>query len=397
MKRITLLLAGLFLVTTLFAQELHLQIDNLTLQSTALINVEKPPLLKDMNVIANTRFLTNNTFTDGTFTGSNFASDEFRLEIMGSLSKHLSYRFRDLLVNRPLGINSRDFFQSSIDLAFMELKVGSFYIAAGKIGTAWGSYEFDTNPVFIYAFNDFIQYDDHFIGGAQVAWQMCQNHSLTFQVVNSRNQSFDFVYPDAPAGVVAAKAPLGLSLLWRGSFADGIYKPLLSIHQYTEAKSRMAYYVAWGNQLALGNFTLQYDFKFSNQEIDRTGTVRRIIPTASLATTPENIRYMEHWVLARYFISPRWSLMVQGMVNTAYWYGNNLPSVGVERNPMLRNMWGVIGSVEYHPYNFYNVKIFAQYIGRYNTFTPYAREQFGISNFNTAQIRVGILSPLVLF
>jgi len=95
-NRIGILLILIFLSApvALIAQVIEPQAGDTTYYKT-LIPEEKQGLLKNMSMIANTRFAFRNEFNDGEFTGSRFMMEQFRLEIKGQIHEKVYFRFRD--------------------------------------------------------------------------------------------------------------------------------------------------------------------------------------------------------------------------------------------------------------------------------------------------------------
>jgi hypothetical protein len=83
------------------------QTDSSIFNSTWIIPVDKAKLLKNVNVIFNMQYANNNYFQNGKYVGSNFAMNQFRLEIIGKITEKVSFRFRDRY--------TRDFTPQSVD------------------------------------------------------------------------------------------------------------------------------------------------------------------------------------------------------------------------------------------------------------------------------------------
>jgi hypothetical protein len=57
-----------------------------------LIPEAKQGLLKNMSMIANMRYAYQSSFQDGTFTGSRFVNQQWRLEILTEMEKRILFR-----------------------------------------------------------------------------------------------------------------------------------------------------------------------------------------------------------------------------------------------------------------------------------------------------------------
>jgi hypothetical protein len=376
----------------------YAQFDSLTLKSQPILNLEKAKFLKDVNMIANTRYQFENNLLDGDLVDSRFTMPELRMEIVGKVSDRLHFRIRDVYAFRSTDPRSRDRLRNSLDIAQIEYKVSpTFSVAAGRMLPEWGAFEFEINPIFLYAFNHLVEYGDHFQNGVVVKWHATPKHLFSFQAVNSRGASFQEIYGEVP-GVTASKTPLGGTGNWRGQFFDGKFSTAYSFSLYNEAQNRNVTMLQLGNQLKLNKFTLQYDFKMSNDEIDRLGQVSNLI-ASQYAFRAQNVRYVEHWVRTEYFFAEKWSTTLIGMVSTDNWFDVpvDLPAVGVARTDKLRDSYSFTAALEHHIYKPQNLKLFVAYVGRYFNQTDYAKRQFGLADYNTGQIMIGVVSPLVFF
>ena len=278
------LLLIMALPATLFAQTVAPQEGDTTYYKT-LIPETKQGLLKNMSMIANMRFAERNEFTDGEYTGSRFSNEQFRLEIKGMVHDKVYFRFRDRYT-RAQTSESVDNLSRSTDLAFIRVDVtNKFSISAGKMCADWGAYEFDYNPIDIYEYSDIIEYADNFLTGVGASYKATDNHQFTLQLLDSRTKKFEELYntqdDSIPFNFEEAKIPLATIVNWRGSFFDGKFNTIWSYAFHNEARDTVndqaagMNYIALGNQLKLGKFTIEYDFKWSMEDLDRTGSPTR--------------------------------------------------------------------------------------------------------------------------
>lgn len=397
MKRHILLAAVTLAPAWLLAQD-YAQFDSLTLKSQPIINVEKAKFLKDVNMIANTRYHFVNDFVNGSLVDSRFTMPELRMEIVGKVSDRLHFRIRDVYAIRTPDARSRDQLRNSLDIAQVEYRASpEFSVAAGRMLPEWGAYEFEINPIFLYGFNHLVEYGDHFQNGVVVKWKPAEKHLLSFQAVNSRGASFQEIYGTVP-GVQASKAPLGGTVNWRGQFLDGKFSTVYSYSIYNEARNRNVTMLQLGNQLRLKKFVLQYDFKLSNDEIDRLGQVSNLI-ASEVSVRAQDVRYVEHWLRTEYHFTEKLSLTLIGMLATDNWFEKpqGLTPIDVAREDKLRDSYSYTTAVEYMVYKPQNLKVFVAYVGRYFNHTDFAKSQFGLADYNTGQLMIGVVSPLVFF
>ncbi|MGA7720395.1 MAG: porin [Ignavibacteriaceae bacterium] len=391
MARYVILLSCFILIAMSANAQMQKQTDTTITQTVRIIPVDVATLLKNMSVIMNMQYANNSDFQDGKYTGTDFAMNQFRLEIKGQVFDNVFFRFRDRYTRDPI-TQSVDNINHSIDLAFIGIDVSpEISLAFGKMCADYGGYEFDANPIDIYQYNDIVEYADNFLTGAQLTWTASKDHQFAFQILNARTQTYAEIYDTIP-GVTAAKFPAALVGNWRGSFADGEFATFWSYSLIKEASNKNVYYTALGNQFNSGNWSVQYDFKYMSDEIDRLGLVTSLIPQSYSQYTALNTAYIEHWLRVEYTLDTQWKAAIIGMVSDAYWHGNPDPN----KDDHLRTAWGIIPSVEYYPYKGLNLKFFTSYVGRYYNYTDYAKSEFGLENSTNGTIMIGFISPLVV-
>ena len=74
--------------------------------------------------------------------------------------------------------------------------------------------------------------------------------------------------------------PLVYTLNWNGNFNE-VFKTRWSASVMSEAKGKNLYYYAVGNELNLDKFNMFVDFMYSQEGIDRNGTITGIVGNAS--------------------------------------------------------------------------------------------------------------------
>lgn len=398
MKKNLLSILALTASTMLYAQLDYPQMDTAQLHNQPILNVDKAKFLKDVNIIANTRFAMNNDFTNGALTDSRFALNEFRLEFMGKVGDKVNFRYRQFLAGFSPDIRSRDNLRHSVDIAEVGYQASEkFYFTAGKMLSEWGAYEFETNPIYIVAFNHLINFSDPFLTGVNFRYKVNNMHKFSAQFVNTRTQSFNEAFGAVP-GVEASKMPLTANVSWRGNFADGKFSTIWSFSHMVEAKDRIVQMLQLGNQFKLEKLKIQYDFKMSNDQIDRLGQVSMLVANNDVYTTRAlDARYMEHWVRAVYFFHKDWSITGIGMIAQDYWDGNTLDPIATPKNSHLRNSLSYTVMLEYYVYWPQNLRFFAGYVARDFRHTDYAKAQFGLQDFNTGQLLFGLITPLIFY
>ncbi|MBT2561368.1 hypothetical protein J7E50_11040 [Pedobacter sp. ISL-68] len=384
-----------FVSAKLCAQQ-HKQADTTVNHTVPLITANKADLLNNVDVIVNTQMGLNNSFSNGSYTDSKFEVNQFRLEIKGNVFQDkVFFRFRDRYTKDP-EVQSVDNITRSTDLAFIGYNISErTSITIGKMCAAWGGYEFDMNPIDIYQYNDIVDNADNFLTGVQFNWKASANHTLSAQVLNSRTKTFTELYKNVPE-LKEAKFPAAYVGTWNGSFLRGKFQTIWSFSIFQEASKNgnpvNMYYTALGNQYRSKNWLVQYDFKWSSEQLDRTGVVSSLIPESLLGHAAQHVDYKEHWLRLVYSINQQWKVSTIGMVSTAHW--KDVPDVANSKR--LRTAWGIIPSVEFYPIKNYNLKFFGAYVGRYLEYNAYSKSTYNQANSNSGKMTIGISSPLLI-
>lgn len=389
MRLLILSFLVLFVYTSRAQEKGAKQVDTFYYQKP-LIPELKQKLLSNINVIANMQSSLRNEFTDGEYTRGRFIMNQFRLEIKGKIHDKVYFRFRDRYTRNTMP-QSEDNMSSSTDLAYIQVQATEKWnFSIGKLCADWGGVEFDLNPIDIYQYSDIIDNSDNFLLGMGAGYQASENHSFSFQALNSRTRTFQEIYGTVP-GITESKFPLAGVVNWRGKMFDGKWQTIWSYSIFKEARSTYMHYIALGNQLDFGRFQLAYDWKYSLEDLDRKGVVSGFIPdVGGVHTAAKDVSYMSHWVKLDYLVLPRLNLSFVGFLDNARWKGN--PDAQAEKK--LRTAWGFIPTVEYFPFNDLNLKFFANYVGRVYNYTQYAKDVLGQKNFNTGVISLGFIAPL---
>jgi hypothetical protein len=395
------ILAFLFHPAAMMAQVKEPQMGDTTYYKT-LIPAEKQNLLKNMSMIANTRFAMRNEFQDGEYTGSRFTIEQFRLEIKGKVHDKVYFRFRDRYT-RSQDPQSMDGISRSTDLAFIRVDATpKLSISAGKMCADWGAYEFDYNPIDIYEYSDIIEYADNFLTGVGLSYQVSSKHQLTLQLLDSRTGSFEELYGSQPH-YQTSKMPLAFVANWRGSFLDGKFNTIWSYAYHNEAKNTELdqpagmNYIALGNQLKLGKFTAEYDFKWSQEDLDRSYIIsEQVNGSSEYKYALENTVYIGHWLHLYYRVSPKINLAFVGMVDIANWKdkaGQSLP--GYDEH--FRTAYGFIPTVEYYPFKDLNLRFYANFVGRSYKYSDFAKDRLDVVDMTKGRFAIGFVTPLGIF
>ena len=387
----------LLLPTVTFAQKQERQMD--TTYYKAIIPEAKQGLLKNVSMIANMNFALRNEFLDGEYTQTRFRNEQFRLEIRGQIHEKVYFRFRDRYT-RAQTSESIDNISRSVDLAYLRFDINSkFSISAGKMCADWGAWEFDWNPIDIYEYSDIVEYADNFLTGVGFSYAPSNKNQFTFQVLDSRTKSFEELYGQQP-NFTESKAPLAFVANWRGSLLNGKIKTIWSYSLFNEAQDidgdpANMNYIALGNEFVISDkLNFIYDFKWSQEDLDRTTVVSETVPEVIYPYSLANTLYIGHWVHLRYKITPKVHFTFVGMLDIAEWKNATDDVLNTEGETKIRDAWGYIPAIEYFPWSDLNLKFFANYVGRDYKYTDYAKDRFGAVDYSTGRFTIGFITPL---
>lgn len=285
---------------------------------------------------------------------------------------------------------------TSIDYAGIGVKLNDqFSFFAGKQCAAYGGFEFDLNPIDIYEYSDMIDNMSNFMTGLNVGYNITPTQQLNLQILNSRNSSFDKTYgitedsegklPDLKSG----KMPLVYTLNWNGNFNE-VFKTRWSASVMSEAKGKNLYYYAVGNELNLDKFNMFVDFMYSQEGIDRNGTITGIVGSTS-GHNAFNAGYLSVVTKLNYRFLPKWNAFVKGMYETA---SVTKATDGIEKGN-YRTSWGYLAGVEFYPMKT-NLHFFLTYVGRSYDFTHRAKV-LGQENYSTNRLSLGFIYQLPMF
>lgn len=395
--KLKLIILSLFFVGLFLPGFAQLKQADTATRYRSLIPEDKQKRLSNIDFIANQQFAFRSDFTDGDFVGSKFKMEQFRMEIRGWVTEKVYFRFRHRYTS-PFEPQTMDKIIKGVDMAYIAFKVGNkdkWELMAGKFCLDWGGIEFDLNPVDIYEYSDIIEQADNFMSGVGAKYFVNSGNYIGLQVYNSRTQTFDEIYGNDSiingAGITASKAPLGGVLTWRGSLWGGKVTTLWSYSLTNEASGMYKNYFAFGQQLHLKNFTLAYDFKHSNEDLDRTGIISKEIPRDEYGYVLRDTRYWSHWLQADWQFIPKWHVCLVGMIDQANWDADTDPTKTTNN---IRTAYGFIPTVEFYPWDDVNLKFFVGYVGRIYKYSDYTKSKIGVQDYNTGRVMVGLISPL---
>lgn len=365
-------------------------------QDKPIVPIDKQIRLANFNLILNQQYAFRSDIENGEYLDSRFRMEQFRLEMRGWITDKVFVRFRHRFTS-SFEPQTVDKIIKGVDMAYLTVKLGTqdkWELSAGKFCADWGGIEFDLNPIDIYEYSDIIEQADNFLSGVGVKYNLNQRHSLNFQILNSRTQSYDEIYGDDTIigeSIEPSKAPLGGVVNWRGSFFDGKFTTLYHYSLFNEASGIYKNYFAFGNQLNLDKISIAYDYKHSFEDLDRTGIISDLIPRDDFGYQLRDTEYSSHWVRIDWNFKENWHLCFDGFIDKAKWNGTEDPT---KTTNDIRTAYGFIPTIEFYPWEDINLKFFVGYVGRVYNYSDYTKNTIGIGDNNTGRIMVGLITPL---
>jgi len=359
----------------------------------SIIPLTKQSLLKNVDVIFNTRMAYDSNFDDGEHTISNFNINQLRFEIKGQIHEKVYFRFRNRYTREPIPGNL-DNISRAVDLAFLNIDIAPrTKFSFGKLCADWGGYEFDFNPIDILAYNDVIEYADNFLVGAGISYALKdEKNSFSLQLLNSRTKTYEEQYGvTAPPDINPSEYPLAIVTNWRGSFFKGKFETTWSYSFFNEAEGAHMNYIALGNKFKAKNFLLYYDFQYSVEGLDRKGIVSSII-SSQYPYAAQDAVYIENWIRAEYLVTPKFNILLTLMNSNHSWDDNPDPN----GSSKLSTSYGIIPTVQYMPFKDFNMKFYLGYVARSYDYTGYAETTFGVKDYTTGLLSFGIIAPLLV-
>jgi hypothetical protein len=358
-----------------------------------LIPTSKLSLLKDVDLIFNTRLAFDNYFVDNEHVNSLFSVNQFRFEVKGKIHDKVFFRFR----NRYTKIadpNTVDNMSRAVDMAYLTIDVApQTKLSFGKMIGDWGGYELLTNPIEILSYNTINNNGENFLVGASLLYALKDHkNKFNFQVLNSRTKTFQEQFgTSVPQGITAAETSLAGVGNWKGSFFEGKLETTYSYGYFIDAENTNRSLISLGNKFKTKKWLLYYDFQYSKEDLDQKCVVSNTIKSKHLFAA-ENVSYIENWMRAEYQIQPKINLLLTVMNSNAYWNGNP----DLNKSERLLTSYGIIPTVEYSPFFDFNIKFFVGYIFKKNNYSAYAQNNYNAANGSNGQLSFGIIAPLLV-
>ncbi|WP_238784431.1 porin [Blattabacterium cuenoti] len=272
--------------------------------------IEKNPFEKDV--------LERNIF-DGVF----FSTDELKLETIGKANEKISYHFsqRFFLKKKmdPEKEKKLEYNNNKIDnptdtttptmnihLAYLKYRCNeklSFLI--GKLPVTFVSIFSEKNkenPV-----------------GMNFIYTPIKNHEFLFQILNSIKNKNQYEHEQPIINLRPVRYPMGYSLNWNWSAHKIQNRWAYSIFQENH-KEKFWKLLSLGSKLDFSPFSIEMDYVFSDEDIERNGDLTTIFHSLISRNTHRNpikkvspVTYATYLLKLHYNFPPRWNFFTQGV------------------------------------------------------------------------------------
>lgn len=289
-------------------------------------------------------------------TDAGFKMRQLRLEFKGNLNKNVFYRFRQR-INSRFEIGTLDRLPKSTNMMYIGVRIkDKLVITVGKMAQAWGGFEFDYNPIYIYEYSDFVYNVDSFMVGGLFTYIPNKQHEFNLNITNSRSDKFKDIY-GANIDIEKSAMPLTYILNWNGDMLGGKLQTRWAVGYQQEAKNHASRIITLGTKLNLSKFQVFVDYTRAEEDLDRLQYVK-------VLNNPDNTPQRDvvyHSLISKmeYQPSKDWNIFIQGGYETAQ---VNKPTKGVI--DAGRRVFRYSTGVEYTPFKEQDLKLFLTYLGR---------------------------------
>lgn len=224
-----------------------------------------------VKAVVETRMDHQSVYVDGMENrgASGFKGKYLFLKVNGEIAPGVTYAWRQHF-NKPGGNISKF---STADWLYVNYKIGKFDIQAGKEVTAIGGYEYDADPTNIFASSVFWQNIPCFNLGVQGGYQIGENDKIIVQAEQS------------PFATEKRNDLYGFSAMWMGN--HGPLQTLYSVNNFEYDPGKYITYIALGNKISLGKFSLEADV-MNRSSIQDWAAFKDMSAMAKLYYSPNN-------------------------------------------------------------------------------------------------------------
>lgn len=298
--------------------------------------------------------------------------NEARFEVAGKIVDNLDFRVRYRL-NRSLTQRGFDNAPAALDIASVNYSFGknkNWSLNVGKQAAMVGSWEFETNPTFEYQYSEYINFQTNiFLMAARLGYQATPKHFFSIQLHNTFNDGFNALHSNngySDGQLENAKLPLGVYFSWIGKLFNDQVQTFWSYNISQVAKNEVNHSFALGQKVELPKFHAYLDLQSSNMAVDFANVAspsinnyRRSISPSFFPQFARNVNYKSAVAKLNYEIFPKWYLTSKIILEAASQYGD-----GKFAGNNFRKNTGLLGGIEYKPFNSQQMKLFGYYYNK---------------------------------
>ena len=205
-------------------------------------------------------------FYDGSST-SRFTMKPAMVDVYGQFNPMFGYYFRQRF-DTPFTIQS-DGIPASTLMAYVQITpVKGLNIRLGKQAIAYGSWEFDYNPMDVYFYSKVGSMTQGFSTGAYAGYTI-GTQSFAYQVTKTLDDAYI---------VPGYKSAFNNTFQWGGNFFDGAFKTLWSYTLINADKGKFLHQYMLGNQINIGRVSVDLDYmqlsRFSDYEYNDSKRIK---------------------------------------------------------------------------------------------------------------------------
>ncbi|MEC4114136.1 porin [Myroides pelagicus] len=208
--------------------------------------------INQFDLMLDTRYDFNNVFTPTSTELSKFQVNQTRVRLTTKLFDKVSFDFRYSFANSGQ--------PDALEFAFIEYRFNKHWaISAGKLFTAWGSYEIDYNGAELYKYSIVGNNLEVFTPGVNFMYY-AKKHKFTFQV-STPNSDF-FAIPEYK------NKSYYYMFLWEGSLFNDKVKTRYGYSLMQHDASKYYQWVTLGHQVYAGNWIFEADYMHGTRQYD---------------------------------------------------------------------------------------------------------------------------------
>ncbi|WP_238784344.1 porin [Blattabacterium cuenoti] len=274
--------------------------------------------------------------------GSRFSEDYLNLEVIGKATDKISYRFTKQFKK------TENF--EMIDLAYLKYKWNDkLYFLVGKQPFSFGSMEYANNFYeHAYRYPHVYKNKENSVGFSFI-YLPIKDHEFQFQIINGiKNKEVNVVQIKNHE----VNHPMGYSVNWNWSLLNNNKKIIqnrwsYSIFQENE-KKKFWKLLALGSKLNWKPFSIEADYIFSDEDIEKNGEVTKILRSLNNDYSHiASVKYGTYLVKLKYNFIPKWNLIAKGV----YEIGTSKEGINdiLGENQLFQKTYTYYGGVEFLP------------------------------------------------